>query len=129
VSGQVDPLAEAAALLAASDHADVVAIGAWLGGGAVGSVHEAIGIDRRARAAAAIEERNRLIRALAATMPVQGLADALKRYRGTAWPRDRTKATNPYSAGDRRAFWQILKCRDIELSVRHLRRIVGGHLP
>ena len=80
-----------------------------------------------ARIGAAVERRNALLRQLGRGMTARHLAEALKRYQATSWPRDRVRAACPYRDDDRRAtFWRVFKLRDRTIAARQLRAILAA---
>lgn len=129
-------LAIAAAVLRARPEPLLVLIGDWLGDGAAGDLIEALDPEasRRTWLAEAIERRDRLLREAAAchcpslSIAARGelLASRLRRYRTSAWQRDRIRTTNPYPAGELHAvLWQALRLVDRDLSPRQARRILA----
>jgi hypothetical protein len=81
---------------------------------------------RSVRDAILLARRNTLLRRLGETASPTRLAGELNSYYTTAWRHDRTKVTNPYQAGDRRAtLWSIFRLRPQAISLRHVRVILG----
>ncbi|QND22553.1 hypothetical protein HB774_24075 [Rhizobium leguminosarum bv. viciae] len=82
----------------------------------------------------AIEERDRLIREIAATFFPEGsirerseaIAAGLERFRsGPDWWRYRARKTCPYPQGVKKNFWLILKAFDRNLSAERVRKLLG----
>lgn len=104
-------LARAAAVQVAQDDAAVAEVGrelrAWLEGGAIADLAEALGARRDASrlAGADLEARAALLRAVAAkhfhnssrNWQADRLHDALERYAATTWRRDQWSKTDPHA--------------------------------
>ena len=68
-------------------------------------------------------ERDRLLRSTA--MPPARLASALRRFRSSAWPRERALAECPHPTGSVRSLlWQALKLVDRDIGERQMKRIL-----
>jgi hypothetical protein len=89
-----------------------------------GELLAALGMENGStRRSAAIARRDALLRKI--RLPTGRLARELAHYRGTAWLRDRDRATNPYSAANVQAnFWRVLKLVDRDIGRRQLERIL-----
>ena len=131
-SGNGLPVADAAAIRAAVD--------AYLAGKA-GSLDQAFGLKPRAgerswRTAAAIAERDRLIRQTAIkfwpahkhAQQARLLAGALRHYGGTAWSREKLAEECPtrHRGQIYEACWFILRARDYSVSERQIRSILAA---
>src|SRR5215472_12640876 len=75
--------------------------------------------------AARIAERDRLLRETGLLSTPARLASALRRYRSSAWLRERTLAQCPHpTASLQSLLWQVLKLVDRGIGERQMKRIL-----
>jgi hypothetical protein len=129
--GALDVIATAESYLAAHPDPAVRSIATWLHD-APGLLEHLAGLEGARGHSARIEHqvaaRNALLRELGQTMTAKAIADELRRYHRSAWPRDRATPRNPYRDGDRRAtLWRIFRLRDAALGERACRKILSSN--
>jgi hypothetical protein len=108
---------------------EVRALAAWLANFPASLIEEISGIEnttgRSVRDAALRARRNVLIFRLGETASPTRIWKELDAYYGRSWPRDRTKTSNPYTQGDRRAvIWDVFRLWPASLSLRQVYNIM-----